>query len=477
MTSVKTNIAYNFAYQVLILALPLITAPYLSRVIGANGVGTYSYSYAIATYFVYIVMLGLNNYGNRTIAASSTRGERSRAFWSIYAMQAACFVIAAIAYVVYIVFAAEDKIVASLQGIYVLSSLFDINWFFFGAEQFKLTVIRNTAVKLITVALVFLLVKSASDVALYIGIMAAGTLLSQIVLWPFLKRFVDFYRPSIRDIIPHIKPNAILFVSVIAISVYNNLSRIILGYIAGTEAVGYFENAVKIVSVPTSLVSAVGTVLLPRTSALLAEGRQSEAESHIDKTMTCMMAFAAVATFGIPCIAESFATVFYGPGFEETAQVLVVLSATIPLLAFGNVMRTQYLIPKGKDNVFLLSAACGALASVFVNILLVPHFGSIGAAFASVSAEAAVLACQLLCVKKTFPVWKYLAVSSVYILCGGVMAFALQYTPHPANDIANTFTTIMMGLLIYLPLSGACTFVILKRAKKASLSKDGRHQA
>lgn len=466
MSSVKKNIAYNFAYQVLILALPLVTAPYLSRVIGANGIGVYSYSFAIATYFVYVVMLGLNNYGNRTIAACSTRKERSETFWSIFAMQAVCFVVAAIAYIGYVFFISEDQLTSALQGIYVLSALFDINWFFFGVEQFKLTVIRNTVVKLSTVALIFLFVKSDSDVALYIGIMASGFLLSQIALWPFLTKFVDFYRPTIKDVIPHIKPNAVLFVSVIAISIYNTLSRIILGYIAGTEAVGYFENAVKIVSVPIALVSAVGTVMLPRTSALLARGRQLEAKSHIDRTMACVMAFAAAAGFGIPCIADSFTMMFYGPGFEETAKVLVILSATIPLLAFGNVMRTQYLIPKGKDSVFLLSAVFGALASVGVNCLLVPHYGPIGAAWASVSAEVAVLACQLICVRKTFPAQKYFIVSTSFLLCGAVMAVLLQCVPHTTNYLVDTISEVAIGLLIYLPLAAICMFVFLRRQKK-----------
>lgn len=467
MSSVKTNIAYNFAYQVLILALPLVTAPYLSRVIGANGIGTYSYSYAIATYFVYVVMLGLNNYGNRTIAACGSREERTRVFWSIYTMQVICFVISGFTYALYALLWAENQLVALLQGLYVVSSLFDINWFFFGVEQFKLTVIRNTIVKVFTVVLVFLFVKSASDVTLYVGIMGAGTLLSQAVLWPFLRKFVGIYRPKPKEVLSHVKPNVILFVSVIAISVYNTLSRIMLGAMAGTEAVGYFENAEKIVSVPSSLVSAVGTVMLPRTSALMARGKYDEASAHIDRTMAYIMAFAGVATFGIPCVADSFVMVFYGPGFEKTAEILVVLCATVPLLAFGNVMRTQYLIPKGRDSVFLLSAVCGAVASVTVNYATIPQFGAMGAAYASVAAQAVVLVCQVVCVRRDFPVRRYVLLSTLFLLMGAIMSFVLQFVPRPENSLIDTFATVAVGLAIYVPLMVVGLLLFLRKGKRA----------
>ena len=326
--------------------------------VGAEGVGVYSYSYAVATYFVYFVMLGLNSYGNRTIAAcQDDRIERSRAFWSIYAMQAACFAVSEGCYLGYSLFFAGDATVALLQGLYVLSALFDINWFFFGMERFRLTVVRNTVVKVATTVLIFVFVRDAGDVNVYVGIMCGGFLVSQLALWPFLRRFVDFYLPKLSEVVPHLRPNAILFVSVIAISVYNVLSKIMLGSMAGAEAVGFFENAAKIAAVPVALVGAVGTVMLPRTSALVSKGEVDKASSHTDKTLRAVMAFTSLAAFGIPAIASPFTQVFYGPGFEESARVLAILAVAVPLLGFGNVLRTQYLIPNARDSVFLWPSA------------------------------------------------------------------------------------------------------------------------
>lgn len=466
--SLKRNVAYNFAYQLLILALPLVTAPYLSRVIGAGGVGTYSYSYAIAQYFVYFVKLGLDNYGNRTIAAcQDDRGERTRAFWSIYVMQATCFLLSGAAYLSYCLCLAGDRTVALLQGLYVLSSLFDVNWFFFGMEQFRLTVVRNTVVKVATAALTFLFVRGPGDVGAYVLIMCAGFLASQLALWPFLGRYVGLYRPSASEVLAHVRPNLVLFVSVLAVSVYNTLSRIILGAMAGEEAVGYFDNAVKIIQVPTALVSAVGTVMLPRTSALIAKGEAGRAGRYVDRTMLAVMAFSGVACFGIASVARPFTELFYGPGFETTASCMVVLCATVPLLGFGNVMRTQYLIPSGLDNVFVVSALCGAAASVAVNLALVPTLGCLGASLASAAAEAAVLAYQMLRVRGSFPLGRYVLYSFAFLAIGALMATLLAFVPRMGGDFADVVARVGLGFAIYLPLAGMAAWLLSRRARVA----------
>lgn len=466
MASLKKNIAYNFGYQLLILALPLVTAPYLSRVIGAEGVGTYSYSYAIAQYFVYFVKLGLDNYGNRIIAAcQDDREARTREFWSIYALQASCFVLSGAAYVAYCLCFARDLSVALLQALFVLSSLFDVNWFFFGMEQFRLTVVRNTIVKVTSAALVFLLVRDARDVDVYIAVMCGGFLVSQLILWPFLRRYVGLYRPSLREVLVHVRPNLVLFVSVLAVSVYNTLSRVMLGAMADEVAVGYFDNAVKIIQVPTALVSAVGTVMLPRTSALIARGENEAAASHMDRTMLSVMAFAGVASFGIASVARPFTEVFYGPGFETTAEVMVVLCATIPMLGFGNVMRTQYLIPSKLDGVFLASAVCGAMASVAVNLALIPSLGCLGAAFASVTAEAAVLVYQALRVRRSFPLRRYTAYSAAFLCVGALMAWALRFVPYVDSDALDVALRVGVGLAVYLPLAGAVGWLMVRGGK------------
>ena len=221
MSSIKKNFLYNASYNLLNICIPLITTPYLSRVLGANGIGVYSYSYSIAHFFVIFIMLGLNNYGCREIAKSRDERERlSGTFWSIYFLQLFLGIFVNAVYFLYCSFIAENRMAAIVLGMYTLSACFDINWFFFGMEDFKLTAVRSFLIKILKTALVFLFVKNSSDVYIYCAIMAGGFLINQLILWPRLINKVSFVFPKFCDISVHIKPNLILFISVISVTVF-----------------------------------------------------------------------------------------------------------------------------------------------------------------------------------------------------------------------------------------------------------------
>ena len=183
--STKKNFLYNLSYQVLIMILPIITTPYIARVIGPEGVGIQAYTFSIANYFLLFAMLGINNYGNRSIAmVREDKIKLSKTFISIYFIQAIMSIITIIAYLIYTMFIIKEyRIIFLIQSIYIVSVILDINWFFFGMEQFKLTVVRNTIIKLLSVGFIFIFVKKSDDLYLYCFILATATLISQSVLW------------------------------------------------------------------------------------------------------------------------------------------------------------------------------------------------------------------------------------------------------------------------------------------------------
>lgn len=273
MSSIKKNFLYNMSYQLLTLILPLITTPYISRVMGAEKIGVFSYTYSIATYFGMFILLGLNNYGNRTIASvRDNKDKLSLSFWNIYAFQLVLGIVMSVIYLGYALFIAQEKTMALIQFFFLVSSMLDINWFYFGLEQFKLTVTRNTIIKVVTVIAIFIFVKSPTDLYKYTIIMALGTLGGQIVLWCFLKNYVQKAKITWDEIKKHVKPNLVLFVPVIAVSMYISMDKILLGYLTNKTEVGYFESANKIV-IPALLVGALGTVMLPRVSNLVVNGK------------------------------------------------------------------------------------------------------------------------------------------------------------------------------------------------------------
>ncbi len=179
------NFIYNVLYQILIMILPLITAPYIARVLGAERIGIYSYTYSIAYYFVLFGQLGLNVYGNRSIAIVRDDKEKlSKTFSSIFIVQLFISIVSCICYLLFIIFSSSEyRLIFVIQFVFVLSCVFDINWFFFGIEKFKLTVVRNTIIKITTVICVLLFVKTQADLWKYTTIMAVGSFLAQLVLW------------------------------------------------------------------------------------------------------------------------------------------------------------------------------------------------------------------------------------------------------------------------------------------------------
>lgn len=468
MANLKKNISYNFIYQLLILLLPLATAPYLSRVIGAEGIGIYSLSYSVAIYFSYFTVLGLNNYGNRMIASVQDNLEkRSRIFWEIYCMQMFAFLICISFYLVYSLVFSTYTTVALLQIILVLSALFDINWFFFGLEKFKLTVIRNTIVKTITVLLVFLFVKDSGDIYLYIIIMASGTLISQLALWPFIRQYIKFVKIHPTAILKHLKPNLLLFIPVLSVSIYKLMDKVMLGYISNPIELGYFESSERIINVPISLITAVGTVMLPRMSSLISNNKIKESKQYIDNTLYMSLIFGIGAAMGIIVISPDFSVFFYGDDFSRTGIIMQYMAITIIIFACGNVIRTQYIIPKRLDNIYIISAILGAILNFVLNLFLIPRNGAMGAVISTIAAEFVVTFYQLYRVRKEFNYFKYIKHGLMYLVSGLIMLYLIKKISIPRSDLLEILTQVISGLSIY----GILIYFYLVYIQKISILK------
>ena len=449
MNSIKKNLFYNSSYQILQIIIPLITTPYLTRVLGASGLGDYSYYYTIAAYFVLFIMLGLNNYGNREIAkVRDDRQELSKNFWNIYAMQLIMGILVSVLYLVFVALFAREKIISIILMFYVISGILDINWFYFGLEQFKLITIRNTIIKLLTTICIFMFVKSNQDLYIYTLIMAAGMLLSQVVLWLQIFKYISFVFPTPKEIVKHIKPNCVLFITVIAVSVFKLMDKIMLGFMSSTAQVGYYEAAEKIILIPTALITSLGTVMLPRMSNLgtdLAEGK-----NLIKKSLFIAMMLSSVLSFGIMGVASVFVPLFYGPGFDVCTYLYYILLPSCLFLAFANVIRTQYLLPSRMDRPYVVSAVLGAVINFTVNYALIPFYGAVGAALATTLSEMVVCFVQVWAVKDKLPIKSYFAMVLPGILLGAFMCAALFFVPQIGSPFVTLAVKVCAGGVIFI---------------------------
>lgn len=447
MSSIKKNFMYNVLYQLLLIILPLITTPYISRVLGSEGLGTYTYTYTIANYFMLVAMLGVKNYGNRSVAAvRDDKKMLTRVFWEIYGLQFMCSVLAMVVYLGYVLIVEiEYQIIALIQGIYVFSGLLDISWLFFGVEKFKITVTRNIVIRLIDLACVFIFVRTRGDLWKYALIMTLGTLCSQGYLWFYVRRLVGWYLPKLVELKKHIVPELILFIPIIAVSLYTMMDKVMLGQMSTMSEVGYYEGAAKILNIPAGVITALGTVMLPRMSNLAARGKIKESGQYIYNSMIFAMFLASGMMFGIAGIAEDFVPIFLGEEYESCVLLIRVMAPTVPFVSWANVIRTQYLIPNHEDKSYIISVVLGAIANLAVNFSLIPSLGALGAIIGTVCAEGTVCVSQTLLVRKKLELTRYLKNTVMYFVFGAVM-FLIICAIH--RMIADTVLALVAEILV-----------------------------
>ena len=464
MASIKKNFAYQSIYQVTAIILPLVTSPYIARVLGAGNIGIYSYTYAIAYYFMLFALLGISNHGNRMIAAVRDDYDKlCTVFSELMVVHCAAGFLAVAAYYLYVMwFAHEDTVIFIIQGLWVLSSFFDVSWFFFGMEKFQITVIQSTGIKILMTICIFLFVKNTDDLWVYVLIMAGGTFLSQVALWPFMRKYVRFRKVTWTGIVKQIKPMLLLFVPCIAVSIYKYMDKIMLGNMTTKTDVGLYENAERAINIPISIINSFGVVMLPRMSNLLANGNKEKGKQYIGMSMEMVMCLAVAMAFGMAGVAENFSVLFWGKEFLLSGKVIQLLSVSMIFWAFANILRTQYLIPKGKNNVFVWSVCLGAIINLIINYLTIPRFSSMGAAIGTIFAEATVCIVQAIAVRKELPIDQYAKKMIPFIFIGAgmyIVVYGIDYLF--ANRLEALMVQICVGGLFYCGIS----YIYFKKEK------------
>lgn len=456
MGSIKKNLRLQTVYQILSVCTPLITAPYLARKLGASQLGVFSFTSSIVAYFTLFAMLGTVNYGTRCIASvKDDRNKRSEIFTSVFALQIMVSTICILAYVIYLrFFCADSHLIASLQVIAILTCFFDINWLFFGVEDFQITVTRSIIIKIISVVLILLLVNETSDLWIYTLISLGGNLLSNLVLFFYLPRYVDYTRITFDQIKQHIIPNIVLFVPLLAMSVYHIMDKTMLGKLSTYEQSGFYYNSDKLVQMPLLLINGIGTVMLPRMSSLLAEKKQKEADRLFITTLEGVAGVSIAIACGIVAVAKEFVPFFYGAGYESCIIITIVLSPILLVKGFSVIVRTQYLIPMKMEKEFTKSVIGGAIVNLILNLILIPKSGAVGAAIATVIAEVVACVLQLYSLHgRNLGIWKMLFKTLVY----GVMGMAMIVIVRMASMVRGG---IMLKLLIEITV-GALFYGII----------------
>ena len=457
--SIKKNYIYNMVYQVLTLVLPLVTTPYLSRVLGAEGIGIYGYTYSIVTYFVLFGSLGVALYGQREIAyAGENKEKRKKIFIEVNIFRFLTIAIATLIY--YFLFMKNNsyQIYYRILLFELLAAAFDISWFFQGMEEFKKTVIRNVLVRICSVALVFLLVKTREDLTKFVLIYSLADFIGNLSLWLYLPKYTKGVKVENIEVWKHVIPILLLFVPQIANQIYKILDTTMIGkLVVDKTETGYYEQSQKVIRLLLTIVTSLGVVMVPRMASTFASGDKEKVNEYMKMSFKFVFFLSFPLMFGIISVTKAFVPIFFGNGYDKVVVLINIMSPILVLMGIANVVGTQYLLPTKRQKEYTISVTIGVIVNFFLNYFLIKKYESIGAAIATVLSQLVVDLIQLQYIKDEIDIKGLLVLARKYLLSGIVM-FLLCFIVGKFAERLNTgymiqiVSQVLVGVVVYFAM-------------------------
>ena len=429
--SVKVNYILNLINTGTQMLFPLITFPYVCRVIEADGIGQINFFQSIISYISLFTCLGIPMYAIREIARDrSDVVKMNRTAMEILLLHS---MLTLVGYaIVAILCLTVPQIQVNIPLFLILSltiffTAIGCEWFYQGIEDFKYITIRGLIIKTVSVVLLFIFVKSKTDLLYYGCYTVFGVLGGNIFNFFRLRKYI--HRENIifseLHIKRHIKPVLKVFSFSVVTSIYLQLNTVLLGFLKNALAVGYFAAATKVMQMLLTMSACLGSVMMPRASHLIAENKEDEFSRLIQKSYDFTLAIALPMTIGLIFCAPSLITALCGVKFEHSILPSQIIAPIILMVAISNVFGIQVLFPKGKINIVTLSCGIGAVADLILNLCLIPFFSYIGTSIAYLGAEVATTVSMYFIGRKYIPIIYFKKSHLTYALGCIVMAFAL----------------------------------------------------
>lgn len=459
------NTFYNASYQLFVLLIPMITTPYLARVLGPQAIGINSYTNSIVQYFIIFGTLGVNLYGNRQIAFSRDNPKNMvQNFYEIFLMRFVTVMIAYILFLFFLFFTKSFFLYYVAQSISIIASAFDITWFFQGIENFKVIIVRNFFVKAITLIAIFTIVKSSHDLFAYIAILSLSLLLGNLTLFFNLKKYLIKINLRKLHIWRHLYSSLILFIPQIATQIYLIVNKTMLGSLSNVKEAGYFDQSDKIIKMLLAVVTATGIVMLPHMSNLFKKGDVKNIRKYLYICFEANTLISMPLSFGIIAISHTFVPLFFSKTFLPVVPLMMIESFIILMVSWSNIIGNQYLLPTKQNLKFNISVILGAMINVLLNIPLILIFKAIGTAIASLISEIVVTAYQFYSIRKQIQ-YKKLFKSQLkcFFSSLGMFLVVIFLNFHLSATWSNLLIEIIIGAFIFILLCLATKILLIKK--------------
>lgn len=455
--SLKRNYIYRLLYQFLSMATPLITAPYISRVLGADGVGIYSYTQSWVTYFTYLALLGTGSYGALEIAkCRDDKKEYSKTFWEIELLTVITSSLSLFFWFLFIVLSKEYQIYFLALTPLILAQTFDIEWFYAGHERIGYSLLWNSVCKIAGLVCIFVFIRDKSDLLLYIFLSSFIMMAGSVSMWVHLPKMLTKVKLSELSVFRHFKKTFVYFIPTIATSVYTILDKTLIGVFTNDSFEnGYYEQATKIINIlkPVSF-AALNSVMTARMSYLFYSQKTDEMKKRIGLSVDITFFTTFGCMFGMVAVANTFVPLFFGPGYEPVVKLLQMMAILLFVISISNCLSSHYYIPVGRMKQYNSFLIAGSVVNLILNISLIPSFGAMGAVVGSIGAE---LVITLLLVRFDDGYLKWsdiLRCGYKKLIAGVIMLIAVLF-------IGNVMNLSVFWELAVQVVSGACIYIVV----------------
>lgn len=461
MASIKRNFGYNIILTLCNYLFPLITYPYVSRVLGVENIGICNFVDSIVNYFIIIAQLGIASFGVREIArCKDDKEKRDEVFSNLFFISVITF-LSAIVILIICTYSINTLIpykpFLMIGVLKLLFTLFLIEWFFQGIEKFKYITIRSVLVRLLYVISVFVFVHSKEDVYIYYLLLSLTIVLNAIFNWSYSRRFrkISFAKLTLNK---YIVPILVFGYYNILTSMYTTFNVTFLGFVKGDTEVGYFSTATKLYSIILSIISAFTTVMIPRVSNMLEHGKKEELQNMANKIISSLIIVTIPVILLCVSNAPTIILLLSGPGYEGAITPFKIVIFLLLIIGLEQVIIRQFIMASRKTSMTFLLSTVGAIVGVTINILITPLYGAVGSSIAWGVSEVAVLFVGLYLLNKNMGIYLNLTKNIAPIVIGTAVYIIIVTTcmlfihNNWINMVVSTILILISFLYINLKL-------------------------
>ena len=431
---------------------PVITMPYVSRVLQADFIGFYSYANSIATYFALFAALGISAYGVREVSISrNDRAHCSQTFWELTIIRAFTTILCLIAYLIAVAINGDNIASYLAFGVMILSVAFDFTWFLQAMEDFKAVMLRNLIIKVLSVVCIFLFVRKPGDLTLYILIQSASGLFANLLTLPKIRSYLVPIDRRHLNLFQHFRQILIYFIPVIASSIYTVLDRTMLGVLVRDNLENaYYELGHKVINLLLTVITSLNVIVGVRTSYLYGQGKDESIKKYIRKTFRFMSLISMPMIFGLVGCARNFVPIFFGAGYDKVAPVMMLFSPIVFIIGISNIIGTLYLTPTGQRSRANRVILIGAAVNLVLNLLLIPIFRSYGAVVASLAAEGVIALLYVHLMREYLTIWDIFKAAIKYVGIASVMLVVVYLIGRSWHTPLALIVQVAVGAAIYV---------------------------